>query len=68
MTTIAIRQETAAGTQGAGYGFLQKVKGFFGRVALEASPYVGPLSVDRGSLLNKEQFAVDPDVINLMRM
>ena len=58
MTSITIRQGTAAGTQGAGHEYLQKVKGFIGAVAYELSPYFGPMrpmSLDHAGLSVKDR-------------
>ena len=58
MTRITIRQGTAAGTQGAGHEYLQKVKGFIGAVAYELSPYFGPMrpmSLDHAGLSVKDR-------------
>ena len=66
MATIASRQLTAVGTQGAGH--LQKVRGFFGAVAYWLRPYFGPMSLDRGNMLDRDKLAVNPDVVLMTRM
>ena len=68
MTTIAIRQRTAAGTQGAGHGYLQRVRSFFGTVAGGIERYFGAMSMDHGSLLVRDNLAMDVDVARLTRI
>ena len=68
MVSIAIRRRTAAGTQGAGHEYLQRVRGFLGAVAYGLRPYFGPMSLDQGSLLVRDKLAVDQDVLRLRRM
>ena len=71
MTSIAIRRRTAAGTQGAGNEYLQKVKGFIGRVAYELSPYFGPMSpmsLDHAGQSVKDRVLLDADVVRLTRI
>ena len=68
MTTITIRQRTAAGTQSAGNEYLQRVTSLFGTVVDEFRPYFGQMSLDHAGLSVRDRAALDADVVRLTRM
>ena len=68
MTTIAIRQRTAARTEGARHEYLQEERSLFGTVAGGIGRYCGAMSLDHGSLLVRDKLEVDADVARLTRI